>query len=66
MHPVFWLKINKNFLIIGGCLYDRLTEKKQPTDKEKLNYCRDICFGMAYLESKEVRNDFCKIKKFDF
>lgn len=28
--------------------------EKRPTDKERLNYCRDICFGMAYLESKEV------------
>nr|CAD2190905.1 unnamed protein product [Meloidogyne enterolobii] len=37
----------------GGCLHDRLVEKR-PTDKERLNFCRDICFGMAYLESKEV------------
>uniref|UniRef100_A0A1I8BQ94 Protein kinase domain-containing protein n=1 Tax=Meloidogyne hapla TaxID=6305 RepID=A0A1I8BQ94_MELHA len=46
-------------LYVGGCLHDRLIDKK-PTDKERLNYCRDICFGMAYLESKEIQTNTTK------
>lgn len=39
----------------GGALLNKLMSTKDPpNDTQRLNYCRDICYGMAYLEKKHV------------
>lgn len=37
----------------GGCMLTRL-QGTVLSRQQKLNFCRDICFGMAYLERQNV------------